>query len=108
MARRESILNGTAPCWENHISYFPEQIPPGFAAEFRRFRNVDSGHVSPERTSLDLTDFHGRNHKFLGMLYRYAGANWGRIDDDFPDLKQITDFSLMVNNLPTRPPELIS
>src|ERR1700730_10971936 len=32
--RREAILNGTAPEWENDISAYPEEIPPTFAAEF--------------------------------------------------------------------------
>jgi hypothetical protein len=94
--RREAILNGTAPSWENHISYFPEEIPPSFAREFRRFRNVVAGHVLAERTSLDLSDFYERNHKFLGILYRSARDHWGRIDDNFPDLKQITAFSVML------------
>jgi hypothetical protein len=35
--RRNDILNGTAPVWENHISAYPEKIPPAFAAEFRKF-----------------------------------------------------------------------
>jgi hypothetical protein len=95
-ARREAILDGTAPSWENHISYFPETIPSGFAREFRKFRNVVSGHVTAERTALNLSDFYDRNHKFLGILFRHAGSHWGRIDDDFPDLKEITAFTVVV------------
>jgi hypothetical protein len=71
-ARREAVLDGTAPSWENHISYFPETIPPGFAREFRKFRNVVSGHVSAERPTLNLSDFYHHNHKFLGILFRHA------------------------------------
>jgi len=96
IARREAILNGTAPSWENHISYFPETIPPEFAREFRTFRNVVSGHVSGERVSLNLSDFYDRNHKLLGILFRHAGSHWGKIGDDFPDLKEITAFTVMV------------
>ena len=94
--RREAILDGSAPSWENHISYYPETIPGGFAREFRKFRNVVSGHVSGERLSLNLSDFYERNHKFLGILFQHAGGHWGRIDDDFPDLKEITAFSVAV------------
>ena len=36
--RRNSILNGTAPSWENHISAFPETVPAEFAGEFRAVR----------------------------------------------------------------------
>lgn len=33
--RRQAILDGTAPAWENHISADPEKIPPDLAEEFR-------------------------------------------------------------------------
>ena len=94
--RREAILDGSAPSWENHISYYPEKIPDGFPREFRKFRNVVSGHVTGERVTLSLTDFYERNHKFLGILFQHAGGHWGRIDDDFPDFKEITAFSVAV------------
>jgi hypothetical protein len=95
-ARRAAILDGTAPSWENHISCFPEIVRSEFAREFRRFRNVVSGHVTADRTALNLSDFYDRNHKFLGILFRHAGSHWGRIDDDFPDLKEITAFTVIV------------
>jgi hypothetical protein len=47
--RRDAIINGTAPSWENHISAYPEQAPADVATEWRRQRNVISGHVSVER-----------------------------------------------------------
>jgi hypothetical protein len=101
--RREAILNGTAPSWENDISYFPETIPSDFAREFRRFRNIVSGHVSGERISLNLGDFYDRNHKFLGILFRHAGSHWGAVGDDFPDLKEITAFTVMVKESGVEP-----
>jgi hypothetical protein len=101
--RREAILNGTAPAWENHISSYPETIPPTFAAEFRRFRNTVSAHAKFERSNLDLSDFYDRNHKYLYMLYRDAQSWWGRLGDDFPDLKEITAFSVIVKESP--PPQ---
>jgi hypothetical protein len=85
--RREAILNGTAPSWENPISYFPEKIPPSFAKDFRQCRNIASGHVKVERASLNLTDFYDQYHKFLGMLYRESQNWWGRLDEEFPDLE---------------------
>lgn len=98
--RREAILKGTAPAWENHITSFPEKIPPTFAEEFRRFRNIASGHVKVERSSLSLTDFYARNHKFLYMLYRDVQSWWGRLDDEFPDLEEITAFSVLIKDGP--------
>jgi hypothetical protein len=85
--RREAILNGTAD----------------FAREFRRFRNIVSGHVSGERISLNLGDFYDRNHKFLGILFRHAGSHWGAVGDDFPDLKEITAFTVMVKESGVEP-----
>jgi hypothetical protein len=36
--RRDAILDGTAPSWENHISAFPENIPATLPSDFRRTR----------------------------------------------------------------------
>lgn len=94
--RRNAILNGTAPPWENHISYYPERVPERFAAEFRRFRNNVGGHVTYERSALSLSDFYDRNHKYLYLLYRDAKSWWGRQEQEFPDLKEITAFSVLV------------
>jgi hypothetical protein len=40
--RRTAIQDGTAPSWENSISYYPERVPPEFAREFRRYRNLNA------------------------------------------------------------------
>jgi hypothetical protein len=32
--RRQAILDGTAPSWENHISHYPENVPTSFARIF--------------------------------------------------------------------------
>jgi hypothetical protein len=34
------------------------------------------------------------------MLYRDALAFWGRRGDEFPDLKEITDFTVMIQQQP--------
>lgn len=67
--RRNAILDGTAPLWENHISAFPKKVPPEFAREFRAIRNKAQGHVTHERASKSLTDFYDKYHKFLYMIY---------------------------------------
>ena len=67
--RRQSILNGTAPAWENHISYYPEKVPADFARKFRQVRNKSSGHVTHERSNISLPDFYEEYHKYVHMLY---------------------------------------
>jgi hypothetical protein len=95
-ARRQAILNGTAPTWENDISYFHEQVPSDFATKFRQLRNKISGHVTHERSGIDLTDFYDQYHKYVHMLYWNCRGHWGLRDKEFPDLKEITRFSVLV------------
>jgi hypothetical protein len=104
--RREAIQNGTAPDWENDISYYPERVPPGFAKEFRQYRNKVSGHVTHERSTLSLSEFYAENHKYLYMLYVECAGSWGLLGDEFPDLKEITDFSVLVKSTSGEPKNL--
>jgi hypothetical protein len=97
-SRRQDILNGTAPAWENHISAYPEKIPPTLATEFRRVRNIASAHALPARSALNLSDFYARNHMYLYMLYYDVRSWWGRQGDEFPDLKEITAFSVLIKD----------
>jgi len=94
--RRDAILDGTAPSWENHISAYPERAPLDVASEWRRQRNVISGHVSIERSKLRLTSFYERNHMYVYILYYDCKGFWGRPQDEFPDLDEITAFSVMI------------
>lgn len=98
--RREAILKGTAPTWENHISYYPEKIPKDFAKDFRKFRDTVSSHVSHERSALSLSDFYDKYHKYLGLLYYEAKSWWGRLENEFPDLDEITAFSVLIKDTP--------
>jgi hypothetical protein len=98
--RREAILNGTAPSWENHIGCYPEKIPRNFAKDFRRHRNIVSVHVKYERSDLSLSDFYDKNHKYLYLLYYDIKSWWGRQSDEFPDLKEITALSVLVKEDP--------
>lgn len=91
---RTAIQDGTAPAWENDISYYPPKIPQGFAREFRECRNRAYGHVTHRRAHLNLSDFYARNHKFLYLFYRDILAWWRLREGEFPDLKEITDFSV--------------
>ena len=97
--KREAILNGTAPAWENDISCYPERIPQIFAEDFRRVRNIVTAHVKFERSDLSLTNFYDQYHKYLYMLYRDVQSWWGRLGDEFPDLNEITRFSVLVKYL---------
>ena len=98
--RRISIVNGTAPSWENHISAFPEHVPSEFAKEFRAVRNKANGHVTHERASKSLTDFYDKYHKFLYMSYWNCLGSWGvNRNDVFPDLLEITEFSILITKL---------
>jgi|HubBroStandDraft_1064217.scaffolds.fasta_scaffold01809_7 hypothetical protein len=101
--RREAILNGTASVWENQISAFPEKVPLSVAEGFRRARNIASGHVSVKRSNLNLSDFYQKNHKYLYILYFDIKSWWGHLGDEFPDLAEITAFSVMVKEDPPPP-----
>jgi hypothetical protein len=98
--RRDAILDGTAPNWENHISALPELVPVTLAADFRRARNIANAHAGIERAGLNLSDFYDQYHKFLHIFYRDAQTWWGRTSDEFPDLQEITGFSVMIRNQP--------
>jgi hypothetical protein len=93
--RRQAILKGIAPAWENDISYFPEKVPAEFPREFRQLRNKIT-HVARDRSSFDLTDFYAKYHKYVHMLYLNCLGHWGLRNKEFPDLKQITQFSVLI------------
>jgi len=94
--RRQAIVNGKAPSWENHISYYPEKIPTEFATKFRQLRNKISAHVTHERSGIDLSDFFDKYHKYVHMLYWNCLGHWGLRNKEFPDLREITKFSVLV------------
>lgn len=96
-SKRSAILNGTAPKWENNLKYYPEQVPVNFAKDFRDYRNKVSGHVAYERASkLSLSNFYLKYHKYLYLLYQDSKRWWGKQKEDFPNLKEITDFSVVI------------
>jgi hypothetical protein len=92
----DAIKRGIAPDWVNDISYYDVTVPAAFAKDFREYRNTVVGHVAHERSSkLSLTDFYHKYHNFMYYLYRDSIYFWGK-REEFPDLKEITDFSLML------------
>jgi len=94
---RDAIINGTAPPWVNHISCYDITVPADFAKDFREFRNKTIGHVAYERASiLSLSEFYQKYHKFLYLLYRESIYWWGQRSEEFPNFKEITDFSVML------------
>jgi hypothetical protein len=76
----------------------PEKIPRDFAKDFRQCRNKVSTHVSHERSALSLSNFYDQYHKYLGLLYHDAKGWWGHLDDEFPDLSEITAFSVLIRD----------
>ncbi|MDV6333166.1 hypothetical protein [Asticcacaulis sp. 201] len=99
--RRAAILEGRAPAWENDISAYPEDVSPSVATEFRRLRNTIIGHAKHERASLSLSDFFQRNHMYLYLLYEDTKWLWLPKKGEFPDLGEITAFSLAVQHSPS-------
>jgi hypothetical protein len=96
---RDTIKDGRAPDWVNDISYYDVTVPTDFAKDFREYRNKVCGHVAYERTSkLSLTQFYDKYHKYLYYLYRDSLAWWGPKDDQFPDLKEITEFCVWIED----------
>lgn len=96
---RDSIKAGTAPDWVNDISYYDVTVPTDFAKDFREYRNKVCGHVAYERSSkLSLSQFYNKYHKFLYLMYRDAMHWWGKKGEEFPDLKEITEFTVMLEN----------
>jgi hypothetical protein len=93
--KRRAIQNGTAPTWENNISYYPEKVPTEFAKEFRQLRNI-GGHVSHKRSNLSLSDFYRKYHKYVYVLYRNGLGHWGLRAQEFHDLNEITKFSILI------------
>lgn len=95
---RDAIKRGNAPPWVNDIEYYDEIIPTDFAKDFREYRNKAIGHVAYERASkLSLSEFYQKYHKYLYHLYQESIHWWGKRANEFPDLKEITEFSVMLS-----------
>jgi len=95
---RDAIKRGNAPSSVNDVEYYDELVPCDFAKDFREYRNKAIGHVAYERASkLSLSDFYQKYHKYLYHLYQDSIYWWGNRANEFPDLKEITEFSVMLS-----------
>jgi hypothetical protein len=80
--RRERILRGDAPPYENHISYYEVPVPREFGAMFRTARNIRS-HALAKRSEFDLADFYLKYHRFAYILFHEPAWLWD--SDYFPE-----------------------
>jgi hypothetical protein len=71
-----------------------------FARALRKARNTAMGHVKHERAELSLSDFYGKYHRYLVALHRGSINIWGNVGNEFPDLGEVTAFSVLVKNTP--------
>lgn len=100
-ARIDRINRGDAPSWENNVSHYEGllPIPDKFGEDFRVHRNKVAGHASFERISeLNLTEFYKTYHQYLYLLYIDVGEIWGREREEFPCLKDVTNFFKTIAN----------
>jgi hypothetical protein len=75
-----------------------------FGKALRLARNTAMGHVKHERAEPSLSKFYGDSHKYLLALHRGAIRMWGSFGEEFPDLGEVTAFSVLVKN-DESPPE---
>jgi hypothetical protein len=90
--KRDRILRGDAPSWENHISYYEVELPAEFAYNFRTVRNLRS-HADSLRASFDLSEFFKKYHKFVHLLYEEPHWLWSRENVKEYDWLQIERFA---------------
>ena len=78
------------------VTGIPECVAPNFAEQWRIHRNKLSGHVDHRRSAMDLSKFYRENHQMIILIFLEAGAWWGRMGAEFPDLGEITAFTTAV------------
>lgn len=95
--RRERILRGDAPAWENHISYYEVEVPEEFGRYFRTVRNLRS-HADPSRASFNLAEFYKKYHRFIILLYEEPQWLWNIENVKEYDWLEIEMFSKVLFN----------
>jgi hypothetical protein len=73
--RRERIIRGDAPRYENHVSCYEVEVPDEFGSMFRSVRNIRS-HAIAERSDFDLAAFYLRYHQFVFLLFEEPQWLW--------------------------------
>ncbi len=96
----QRILDGVRLTPNVSNAHLPERIPKGFVSDLRNYRNKTSGHVAFERAEkLSLSLFYEKYHPLVYMLYRKAAEHWSLVrQDSFPDLGEITKFTVLINS----------
>jgi hypothetical protein len=94
--KRDAIVGGYAPAWENDLAVYQIVVPTEFGRQFRRLRNAHS-HASPKRVApgddWTLREFYQRCHLFVFLLYQCQVASWAG-PDAASDLGEISRFDL--------------
>ncbi|BCM24749.1 hypothetical protein [Methyloradius palustris] len=80
--RRDRILRGDAPSYENDISTYQVEVPEEFGLQFRSVRNIRS-HASSDRSQFNLAIFYFKYHKFIYLLFEEPHWLWDI--DKFPE-----------------------
>jgi hypothetical protein len=73
--RRDRIIRGDAPSYENHISSYEVEVPEEFGSLFRSVRNIRS-HAIAKRSEFDLADFYLKYHRFIYLLFEEPQWLW--------------------------------
>ena len=73
--RRDRIVRGDAPSYENHTSYYEVEVPEEFGARFRFVRNIRS-HAVAERSTFNLAEFYLKYHRFIYLLFEEPQWLW--------------------------------
>lgn len=80
--RRDRIIRGHAPAYENHISYYEVEVPDEFGKSFRTVRNIRS-HAMAKRSEFDLATFYIKYHRFVFLLFEEPHWLWSI--EQFPE-----------------------
>ncbi len=78
--RRDAIVGGYAPEWENQLRVYQVPVPSEFGSQLRHIRNANS-HADPRRArptnNWPLDRFYRECHLFVYLLFYSAHASWG-------------------------------
>ena len=80
--RRDSILRGEAPDYENNFSHYQIGVPREFGSMLREVRNLRN-HALAKRSAFDLSLFYRNYHRFVWLLYESPQWLWN--SEKFPD-----------------------
>jgi len=94
--RRNKILRGDAPSYENDISHYEVEVPSEFGCMFRTVRNIRS-HAFAERSKFDLAEFFNKYHRFIYLLFEEPQWIWNIEKVSSHDWLAIQNFSKVLS-----------